>query len=416
MLPRVLALLLAALLTAGAAFGENPAIFSQVDEMLAGLSQITGWKVRRKVPAQVLKKETFRQYVDKHMKDAAGDKEVQAQEIVLKMFGMVPADFNLARESADLVTEQAAAFYDYTKRRLFLLDSTSDSAEQRMALVHELAHALADQQYPLGKYMREGIHADKGDKGDDDAATARQAVVEGQASWLSWAYLSLRNGGRAEVPQKMLDQLTQVGAEGADFPVFTGAPLYIRESLVFPYSEGMRFQDAIYRDRGRDAFDEVFRHAPQSTQQILHPASFLAGVAPRMVEPPALGEALNGDQPRDFRVRVEGSLGEFDFSALLRQYVDSRLGADTASHMRGGAYRLYQNKHALYHVLAYAAVFDSPEGARNYFTLYQQVMRKKWKKLEVAASSATKFSGTGDTGRFILSLEGDKVEAIEGLK
>src|SRR5436305_14825539 len=116
----------------------------------------------------------------------------------------------------------------------------------------------------------------------------------------------------------MLDQLAQVGAEGNDFPVFTGAPLYIRESLVFPYSEGMRFQDAIYRERGRDAFDDVFRHAPQSTRQILHPASFLAGDTPKTIEPPAL------DRPRDFRTRVVGSLCEFAFSALMRQSIDPR--------------------------------------------------------------------------------------------
>src|SRR6266852_3468544 len=136
--------------------------------------------------------------------------------------------------------------------------------------------------------MHEAVKSEK--NGDDDSATARQAVVEGQASWLSWAYLSMRNGGKAEVPRQMLDQLTQVGAEGANYPVFTQAPLYIRESLVFPYSEGMRFQDA-----------------PQSTQQILHPTTFLAGSAPRVVEPPAL------DRPHDFRTRTEGSLGEFDF-------------------------------------------------------------------------------------------------------
>ena len=402
MLLRVLTLLLAA----SAAFAETPAVFAQVDEMLAGLSQITGWQVRRKVPAQVLKKETFRRYVDSHIKDAAGDKELQAQEIVLKMFGMVPPDFNLARESADLVTEQAAAFYDYTKRRLFLLDSTSDNAEQRMALVHELAHALADQQYPLGKYMRQG---GKSDKGDDDAATARQAVVEGQASWLSWAYLSMRAGGRAEVPQRMLEQLSQVGAEGAEFPVFTQAPLYIRESLVFPYSEGLRFQDAVYRQRGREAFDEVFRHAPQSTHEILHPAAFLSGAAQQTVEAPAL------DPARDFRTRIEGSLGEFDFSALLRQYIDPRLGADTASHWTGGAYRLYQHKHDKYNVLAYRAVFDSPEAARNYFTLYRQVLGKKWKKLDIDASSEAQLTGKGDTGRFVLRLNGAAVESIEGL-
>ena len=372
--------------------------------MLKGLSQITGWKVRRKVPAQVLRKDDFRRYVDKHMKDAAGDKEIQAQEITLKMFGFVPPEFNLARESADLVTEQAAAFYDYTKRRLFLLDSTSDSSEQRIAMAHELAHALADQQYPLGKFMH-------GAQNDDDAATARQAVVEGQASWLSWAYLSLRNGGRPEVPERMLEQLTQVGAEGNDFPVFTTAPLYIRESLVFPYSEGMRFQDAVFRARGNDAFDDVFKRAPRSTQQILHPSLYLIGKTPEAVQAPVLPE-----HPAEFRVRLEGSLGEFDFSALLRQYLNARLGAEAASHLRGGAYRLYEHKHAKYPVLAYRAVFDSAGAAQVYLALYREVLGKKWKKLTIDSTTEDRVTGTGDTGRFLLRLDGAVVESVEGLR
>ena len=31
------------------------------------------------------------------------------------MFGFIPQDFDLAKETVDLVSEQAAAFYDYRK-------------------------------------------------------------------------------------------------------------------------------------------------------------------------------------------------------------------------------------------------------------------------------------------------------------
>src|SRR5579862_4625937 len=219
----------------------SPAIFNQVDDIMKSLSEITGWKVHHKVPAEIMGKDKFRKLVEAGMKDSNGDKELRAEEIALKMFGFVPPDFNLARESADLVTEQAAAFYDYTKKRLFVLDSTDDGAEEQLALAHELAHALADQQYSLGKFMHRGAP-------DDEASSARQAVMEGQASWLSWAYMSKRGGGKPEVPAQMLDRLADgVGAEGNAFPVFTQAPLYVRESLVFPYEAGMRFQDAVYR-------------------------------------------------------------------------------------------------------------------------------------------------------------------------
>src|SRR5207249_1857447 len=217
---------------------------------------------------------SFRRFVEARMKEISSDKETRAEELTLKMFGLVPQDFNLARETVDLVSEQAAAFYDYNKKRLYILDTTSAGTEQQVALVHELAHALADQHHRLGKYLHKGSP-------DDDAATARQAVMEGQATWLTWAYVSKHNGGKAEVPATMLDRLTSsVGAGGSEFPVFTNAPLYLRESLVFPYNQGMRFQDALFHKLGQPSFDQVFRRPPVSTQQILHPDEYVAGLKP----------------------------------------------------------------------------------------------------------------------------------------
>ena len=63
--------------------------------------------------------------------------------------------------------------------------------------------------------------------------------------------------------------------------MFTQAPLYIRESLTFPYTEGMRFQDAVYRELGPAAFERVFRDPPRSTQHIMHPETYLAGACRR---------------------------------------------------------------------------------------------------------------------------------------
>jgi hypothetical protein len=44
------------------------------------------------------------------------------------------------------------------------------------------------------------------------------------------------------------------GSAAQQYPVFSQAPLYIRESLVFPYSDGLAFQDAVFRKLGSEAF------------------------------------------------------------------------------------------------------------------------------------------------------------------
>src|SRR5579862_6207626 len=144
-------LLLLGVLVSTAHTQSPPPLFQQIDPILQGLSQITGWKIERKVPAEMLSRAKFRHTMEAHVKETS-NKEVRAQELTLKMFGMVPQDFNLAGEEVDLMSEQAAAFYDYNKKRLFVLDNTPPGQEQLLALAHELAHALADQHHPLGKY------------------------------------------------------------------------------------------------------------------------------------------------------------------------------------------------------------------------------------------------------------------------
>ncbi len=389
---------------------SKPAIFQQVDEMVSSLAEITGWKIERKVPSEMLSKEKFRKFVDSKMQGGSSRKEIRAEEITLKMFGFVPPEYDLARETVDLVSEQAAAFYDYNKKRLFILDSTGEGMEQRVVLVHELAHALADQHHPLGKYLHKGSP-------DDDAATARQAVMEGQATWLTWAYVAKRNGGKPELAPETIEQLTKtLGSDSADFPVFTKAPLYMRESLIFPYNEGLRFQDAVYRKLGRQGFDEVFTRPPAGTQQILHPEAYFADKKPLEVDAPSLPK----DQAKDYKTLAEGSLGEFDFSVLLRQYVPEKEGIESASHWRGGAYRIYEDKRDRHSVLTFKAAWDSQQASNKFCELYQKVMKGKWKTMDIhlvsAMGAATSIQGAGDSGKFHLTCSGSSVESVEGLR
>jgi len=408
---RMFARFVLAVLLAAAAVAQTPStLFQQVNEMVTDLSDITGWTVRRKVPSEMLSKDTFHRYVDSRMKETSSAREIRAEELVLKMFGFVPQDFNLAKETVELVSEQAAAFYDYNKKRLYILDSTSEGMEQRVALVHELAHALADQHHPLGKYLHKGSP-------DDDASTARQAVMEGQATWLTWAYMAKRNGGKAEVPAAMIDELTKsLGADGADFPVFTKAPLYMKESLVFPYNEGLKFQDAVYHKLGRSSFDQLFTRPPDTTQQILHPDAYLEDKKHTDPEPPLLDVVISKKDARTYHELAEGSLGEFDHSVLLRQFVPEKEGAAAASHWRGGTFRLYESKRDKHPVLSYKSEWDSPEAAQEFFNLYQRVMKGRWTKMNVEQKENMKITGTGDSGKFELWVTGPTVQSIEGLR
>lgn len=386
-------------------------LFANIGHIKEGLSAITGLAFKRNVPFAMIGKDELRKYLEQRLHETMKPEDVRAEELTLKMLGLVPADFDLRKNTLDLLTEQAAAFYDYNQKKLFVLkdegggSSAAGGDDERVALVHELAHALADQHFHLAKYIHEGMRS-------DDNATARQAVMEGQATWLMAAYVSREGGGKPEVPEAVLELMKKSiqGSAAQQYPVFSQAPLYIRQSLVFPYAEGLAFQDAVFRKLGRAAFSEVFLHPPANSGQILHPERYLDHGGSVMPMPPPLPEA------REFRKLADGTLGELDFRVLLSQYTTASGGEDLAAHLAGGSYELFEHKHEKFPVLGVASTWDSPESARKYFDAYREVMKGKWKKLEIASHTPEEMYGQGDSGYFRVWVEGTTVNQIEGWK
>ena len=301
------------------------------------------------------------------------------------------------------MTEQAAAFYDYDRKRLYITESSSSFLEKRAALVHELAHALADQNFPLGKYLRKGAK-------NDDEATARQAVIEGQATWLMWAYVSKLGGGEAKVSDYVIDSMqgAAAGAVGSQYPVFEKSPLYLRESLVFPYTAGLSFQNVVFEKMGTAAFGEVFRRAPESTQQVMHPAEYLAGLRP--------SHPTTQHAPKGYRELAEGSVGELDFQILLQQYLDNATADRIAPKWKGGRFRLYESKQGRAPLLTFAAEWADNAAAREFFEAYRTVLSKKSKILMVKDDSEARYAGTSDRGGFEIKLTDATISAVEGLR
>jgi hypothetical protein len=402
LLPLLFAGVIAALLAAPMPAQE---LFANIGHIKDGLAAITGLPFKHDVPYALINKDQLRRYLQQRLRDTMKPDEARAEELTLKMLGLVPADFDLRQSTLDLLTEQAAAFYDYNQKKLFVLEGTGHTDEERVALVHELAHALADQHFHLAKYIKEGMRS-------DDSATARQAAMEGQATWLMAAYISREGGGKPEVPQAVLELMKKSieGSAAEQYPVFSQAPLYIRESLVFPYGEGLEFQDAVFRKLGREAFSELFLRPPASSGQILHPDRYLGHGGVVIPDPPQLPAS------HEFRKLADGSLGELDFRVLLSQYTNPSDGQALAAHLAGGAYALYEHKREKFPVLGVASLWDSPESARKYFDQCKAIMQGKWKKFEIDKETAQSLDGRGDSGYFRVWLDKDNVSQIEGWK
>jgi hypothetical protein len=376
--------------------------FSGIEEAVAQLSKITGFRPVKKVQYDTISKAQFKIYLEETIKDQVKPEDLRAQELALKKLGLVPASFDLMTNTVDLLTEQAAAFYDYRRKKLFVMEG-GDPATQPVLVVHELAHALADQHFDLGRFIKRGK--------SDDASMARLAVMEGQATWLMMESAAQKMGmslksmpGMADTMSGASDQLT------GQYPVLNNAPLYIRASLLFPYKDGFRFQHTLIQKLGEAAFAKVFKEAPLSSQQILHPEMYLSGAQPTDPAVPALANA------QDYKEVVAGSLGEFDHAVLIEQYVNKAEAAALAPKWRGGNIALLEHKRDKNIVMIYASEWQDEAGALKMFGAYRTVLKGKWKSLRIDTESKSSITGSGDDGTFRVWVQGNRLFGAEGMK
>ena len=361
----------------------------QVPAIMQQLSEITGMKVHHAVPCAFITKADVNKFLKDRVKEVAKPDEIRAEELTLKKFGFVPADFDLAKNTVDLLTEQAAAFYDYNKKKLFITESDSTESQEPV-LAHELGHALADQNYNLAKFVRQG-------RKSDDGSTARLAVMEGQATWLMSEFLARQNG-------QSLKNFARTGGDdgkmsdssGGQYPVFENEPLYLRDDAGVSLHQGHAVSE-----RG-----DAARRAGRVRRGLRARAGFDAAN-------PAPGEVFSGVKPTDpklpdvklghsYKGLVGGALGELEHRILIEQAISAARADEIAPHWRGANFELLENKAAGRVVLLYASEWDTEEAAQQYFAAYRTSMQKKWKKMTVATDSPGAVTGEGDDGRFEL--------------
>jgi hypothetical protein len=377
-------------------------VFSQIEAVVQSLSDITGLSEKHSVPYGRMDKRHLRQFLAKRIKKTIRPEEIKADELTLKMFGFVPQDYDLGKSTTKLLIEQAAAFYDYDAKRLFLVEESPIST-QITTLAHELSHALADQHFNLEKFLDDKPTS-------DDENLAHSAVVEGQACWLMLAYNLKQSGRPAEPTAEMLRGVIDSDeAPTDDYPELSEAPLYIKESLLFPYTHGTAFFQAVHKRLDKKAFAAVFQDPPAASSQILHPERYFAHELPTH---PALPQVNGLSQDGEIS---DGTVGEFDHLLLIRQYIGRSAAAELTPHLRGGQFKIDTGAKSQQPVLRYASEWDSPDAAGRFFKLYLRILTGKWDHSKIVQSGATTMAGTGDSGLFVTRLNGTTVTSVEGL-
>ncbi len=403
----VLLALGSALLQAGPAAEEPKApdadaksVLARIDDMRRDVERIMGLQALRPIPHDVLSREQINALVTERIDEDGNAEDLRQEELFLEVFGFVRPGFDLGAEVVNTLTEQATALYDYKSKKLYLSTWTPDDMLE-FALVHELAHAIADQHFNLGKYVGKSKSAD----GD----LARSAVIEGQASWVMTEWV-MQQSGRSLLTNNSL-AAAAAGAsrfEVASYPVFSSQPLYMQASMLFPYTDGLLFMQAALREFGQEGMSRPFELAPLSTQHILAPETYFEGREPVKPDLPKW-------RSKGFERTSRGDIGQHDHLVLIRQYVGDRAAERIAPRWRGGRYEILQNESRSRAVLRYASEWADPAAAKRFFGLYRRVLEGKSDRFALTVDSASRLEGEGDRGRFVVELDGSRVRSLEGL-
>src|SRR5438874_11238316 len=68
---------------------------AEINGVLKDLSEITGFRIRRQLPFEMVTREQINRYLQEQIKNTVKPAEIRAEEITLKKFGFVPPDFDL---------------------------------------------------------------------------------------------------------------------------------------------------------------------------------------------------------------------------------------------------------------------------------------------------------------------------------
>lgn len=259
-----------------------------------------------------------------------------ADQALYELLGLLDGTVNLETLLTDLYGEQVAGFYDgETGEMVVPITATGFSQVQRATLVHELTHALTDQNFDFHPRYEAMFDEERYDE-----ASAYQALIEGDASFTEVLYLQTLS--QQEMGEFFAEAL-QVGTEQ-----FESAPQFIQDSLLFPYDTGLTFVQEIYMADGWETVNEAYQRfvdLPGSTEQVFTPDDYGRDL-PLEVAMPEI------DVP-GYELRESSVWGELGFRILFDEVLGDDATLDGADGWGGDRYSFWFDGNNAVFVLVY---------------------------------------------------------------
>jgi len=388
--------------TVASSSARNAAIVATTAAVLKETSKIRELPILRPVKSGAQSRIEIERMLVKNLDEQMTPSEMHATEVALRKFGLAPPDFEYRSFIIKLLTEQVAGYYD-SKTREFHLADWLDLEGQKPVMVHELTHALQDQHFRLRRF-------EKWPHGDSDAELAAHALIEGDATLAMTIYM-------AQNPMVALAFSRSLGSAAISSIQFNQAPRALRESLIFPYGQGMEWATQLYKRGGWSMVSKAFTQLPLSTEQILHSEKYFSYERPVKFEIADLRNLL-GPGWRDIDTDVNG---EWGYYLILDQFLNSPSESRrAAAGWAGDRYRIYEEPRRKQVLVAHVSAWDTENDAREFFDAYVKRTAKRYPEGTLLPDTQspglnTALSWTTGEGRVVVELKGLRVLAIEGI-
>jgi hypothetical protein len=361
---RALALLtLAGLLCGGCreraeAVQGDAALRKLVLQRVPAVERATGLSFKREPAVGLRTRAAMSAYVLRKLDEEYPPDELRGLATAYRLFGLLPDTLDLRATMIALLTEQVAGYYDPDSATLYVAADLAgvDSLIIRTTVSHELVHALQDQYLNLDSIIET--------KRQNDRTLAAQAVLEGQATLAQT--LVMMPEQRADRLPSFWQTRSVLRQQQKLMPQFARAPLWLRETLIFPYLGGADFVVWFAAQHpGRQPFDAGM---PVSTEQVLHPERYAAGDQPVTVTFTDAADA----------VAYEDGLGEFEIRVMFMQLLDDTnevVAPSLAQGWGGDRYRVYDSDGAA--ALVWYTVWDDEEEASEFAAGLEHAWRRR---------------------------------------
>jgi hypothetical protein len=346
----------------------SPEFIRAADEVLAEMSRLLDLPIKEPLKKSLRSKQEIREYLVREEEDDKDAPQRYADDKALEAFGLIPKDFPLDSFLLDVLTDQVAGLYDAKTKEFYIADWIPID-EQKEVMAHELTHALEDQSFHIDPWI-------KAARPNDDAELARDAVSEGSALAAMMDY-GLRD---QKVGVRDIPDVTPVLRNGALGEMdkdanLKDAPRIIRDELIFPYLAGTTFsQQFLKANSGWPDLKKVFENPPVSTQQIIHPHLYLAGVKPFPVALPVWKDVV----PANWKLLEENVLGEFCLDEVLTQFLGPDRATTLSTAWSGDRYAVFEEEKTKRIPLVLRLHLDNADDAARFFGQYSELLERKY--------------------------------------